>query len=150
MRFALVPAVLAVTLLALSACGDEGEGGEVDVVLKEWSVEPSVDTLPEGPVTFNTDNEGPDEDHELVIIKTDFAPEELPTNDDGSVDEDASGLDVKGTVRDIEPGDDNSGVYTLGPGKYVLVCNRVSDVDGQDTAHYAKGMYAAFTVTASE
>ena len=150
MRLALIPALMAATLLTLSACGDEGEGGEVDVVLKEWAVEPGVDTLPEGPVTFNTDNEGPDEDHELVIVKTDFAPDELPTNDDGSVDEDASGLDVKGTVRDIEPGDDSSGVYTLDPGKYVLICNRVSDVEGQETAHYAKGMRAAFTVTASE
>lgn len=150
MRLALIPALMAATLLTLSACGDEGEGGEVDVTLKEWAVEPGVGTLPEGPVTFNTDNEGPDEDHELVIIKTDFAPDELPTNDDGSVDEGASGLDVKGTVRDIEPGDDNSGVYTLDPGKYALICNRVSDVDGQETAHYAQGMYTAFTITASE
>ena len=78
MRFALIPALLAATLLALSACGDEGE------------------------------------------------------------------------VREVEPGDDNSGTYTLDPGKYVLICNLKTDVDGQDTAHYAQGMYAAFTVTASE
>jgi hypothetical protein len=149
-RFALIPAILAAAVLTLTACGDEGEGGEVDVVLKEWAVEPSVDTLPEGPITFNTDNEGPDHDHELVIIKTDFAPDELPTKDDGSVDEDASGLDVKGTVRDIEPGDDSSGVYTLDPGKYVLISNLVNEQDGQDIADYAQGMYAAFTVTESE
>jgi hypothetical protein len=149
-RFALIPALLAATLLALSACGDEGEGGEVDIVLKEWSVEPSVPTLPEGPIVFNTENEGPDEDHELVIIKTDFAPDELPTNDDGTVDEDASGVDSEGEVREVEPGDDNSGTYTMDPGKYVLICNLKTDVDGQDTAHYAQGMYAAFIVTKSE
>ena len=56
MRLALIPALMAATLLTLSACGDEGEGGEVDVVLKEWTVEPSVDTLPDGPITFNTNN----------------------------------------------------------------------------------------------
>lgn len=150
MRFALIPALLAATLLTLSACGDEGKGGEVDVVLKEWAVEPGVDTLPEGPITFNTDNEGPDENHELVIIKTDFAPTDLPTNDDGSVDEEASGIDVKGTVREIEPGDDNSGIYTLDPGKYVLISNLVHEKDGEKTADYAQGMYKAFTVTKSE
>ena len=150
MRLALIPALMAATLLTLSACGDEGKGGEVDVVLKEWAVEPSVGTLPDGPITFNTNNEGPDEDHELVIIKTDFAPTDLPTNDDGSVDEDASGIDVKGTVREIEPGDDNSGIYTLNPGKYVLISNLVHEKDGQKTADYAEGMYAAFTVTKSD
>ena len=150
MRFALIPAFLAATLLAFAACGDEGEGGEVDIVLKEWAVEPSVDTLPEGPIVFNTKNEGPDEDHELVVIRTDFAPDALPTKGNGSVDQGGSGLDVKGEVRKIEPNDDNSGSYTLDPGKYVLICNLVSDVDGQDTAHYAKGMYAAFTVTAAK
>ena len=150
MRLALIPALMAATLLTLSACGDEGKGGEVDVVLKEWTVEPSVDTLPDGPITFNTNNEGPDEDHELVIIKTDFAATDLPTNDDGSVDEDASGIDVKGTVREIEPGDDNSGIYTLDPGKYVLISNLVHEKDGQKTADYAQGMYATFTVTKSE
>jgi hypothetical protein len=149
-RFAVIPALLAASLLALSACGDEGEGGEVDVVLKEWAVEPSAPSLPEGPITFNTDNQGPDGDHELVIIKTEFAPEELPTKGDGTVDEDASGLDVKGTVREVEPGDENSGSYTLDPGKYVLICNRKSKVDGQDTAHFGKGMFATFTVTAEE
>lgn len=150
MRFALIPVFLVATLLTLSACGDEGEGGDVDIVLREWAVEPSVDTLPEGPIRFNTENEGPDEDHELVILKTDFAPDALPTKDDGTVDEGASGVDVEGRVRDIEPGDDNSGSYSLDPGKYVLICNRKSDVDGQDTAHYAQGMYAAFTVTEGE
>jgi hypothetical protein len=85
-----------------------------------------------------------------VIIKTEFAADELPTNDDGSVDEDASGLDVKGTVRDIEPGEDNSGVYTLDPGKYVLISNLVREKDGQGIADYAQGMYTAFTVTASD
>ena len=150
MRFALIPALLAATLITLSACGDTGEGGEVDVTLKEWSVEPSVDTLPDGAIIFNTKNEGPDQDHELVIIKTDFAADELPTKDDGSVDEEASGLDVEGTVREVEPGDENSGSYTLDPGKYVFICNRVNEIDGQKTAHYAQGMRAAFTVTASE
>ena len=149
MRFALIPALMAATVLVVSACGDTGEGGEVDVVLKEWSVEPSVNTLPEGPIRFNTDNQGPDQDHELVIIKTDFAPDELPTKDDGSVDEGANGINVKGTVREVESGDTNSGSYTLDPGKYVLICNLVKDIDGEKTAHYAQGMYTAFTVTTS-
>lgn len=149
MRIALIPVFLAgAAALALSACGEEGKGGEVNVVLREWAVEPSVNTLEEGPITFNTKNEGPDEDHELVIIKTEFAADKLPTKDDGSVDEKASGLDVKGEVREIEPGDDNSGSYTLKPGKYVLICNLVSKANGQDTAHYGRGMYAGFTVTA--
>lgn len=148
MRKALIPVLVAgAAALALTACGEEGKGGEVDIVLREWAVEPSVNTLEEGPITFNTKNEGPDEDHELVIIKTDFAPDELPTKDDGSVDEGASGLDVAGEVREIKPGDDSSGSYSLKPGKYVLICNLVSEVDGQKTAHYGRGMYAPFTVT---
>ena len=149
-RFALIPALLVTTILTLSACGDTGKGGTVDVTLKEWSVEPSVDTLPEGPIILNTKNQGPDEDHELVIIKTDFASDQLPTKSDGSVDEGASGIDVKGRVTKVGPGDKNSGSYTLDPGKYIFICNRVNEIGGQKTSHYAQGMRTAFTVTASD
>ena len=33
------------------------------------------------------------------------------------------------------------------PGKYVFVCNRVEDIDGVETAHFAEGMVAEFDVT---
>ncbi len=148
-RLALISAVLAATLLTLSACGDKGKGGDVKVTLKEWSLEPSVNTLPSGPIKIDTKNDGPDKDHELVIIRTDFSPDQLPTKSDGSVDEGANGLNVKGRVTKVSPGDENSGSYTLDPGKYVFICNRVDEKDGEKTAHYSQGMRAAFTVTQS-
>jgi hypothetical protein len=146
-RFLAAPAVL-IALFAFVACGDD-EGltdSTMNVVVGEFFITTDSDTVPPGDVTFDLDNEGPDLEHELVILKTDFDADDIPTEEDGRVDEGAAGVDVKGRVHKFDTGR-SSGVFTLkDPGKYVLICNRREKIDDVETAHYGEGMRAAFTV----
>jgi uncharacterized cupredoxin-like copper-binding protein len=113
-----------------------GAGATVEVTLADFSVAADPASAAAGTVTFNVANDGAME-HELVVIKTDLAPDALPLNDAGSeVNEDE--LDVSGEVEAIPAGETKSGEIELTAGKYVLICN----VAG----HYQAGMRTAFEV----
>lgn len=157
---ALVAGALAV--LALGACGGDnepagettgGEGGltQIDVTLKEWSVGPEKASTAAGEIKFEVKNQGPQHKHELVIVKTDLAPNALPTKADGSVDESGAGLTAIGEIDEIPTGDEGEKEFNLTAGKYVLFCNIVETEAMPDMAgikaHYKLGMFAAFTVT---
>lgn len=149
MRLLAAPAAL-IALLAFVACGDdEGEDTTVEVILREFSIEVDVTTVPAGTVTFEIDNEGPDLAHELRVIRTDFAPGELPTQDDGRADLGAAGVSEAGRTAPIEDGRRGGGVFSLSPGSYVLICNLEDTVEGEEVAHYSAGMYLGFTVEAA-
>jgi hypothetical protein len=149
-RAYLLAAVPAAALLVFTGCSDESdEDSTVTVTLSEWSVAADPESVQEGDVTFDAENDG-EEDHELLVVRTDFGAEELPTEDNGSVDEGADGIDVVGETNEIESGDSDSRVFGLDAGNYVLLCNRVSDVDGEDQSHYELGMRTAFEVTEGE
>ena len=115
----------------------------VAVTLQEWAVIPDTTTIKAGEVTFNATNAGPDDPHELVVIKTDLGLLSLPTGADGKVDEQGAGLTVIGEIAEFAVGAKASGTLTLTPGKYLLICN-VLDAEGD--AHYGKGMTIAVTV----
>src|SRR5437667_10265645 len=51
-------------------------GNTVTVKLQEWSINPDVNSVNAGPVTFNVKNIRPAQKHEFVILKTDLAPED--------------------------------------------------------------------------
>jgi len=119
---------------------------EVTVTLVEYKVVPDVTSVPAGSVTFNAKNIGGAE-HALHVFKTDLAPEALPTKADGSVDEEAAGVEMIDHVTGIQPQQAKSLTVKLQPGNYVLICNVVQTANGQTTSHYAKGMHAAFTIT---
>src|SRR3990170_815044 len=113
--------LLALGLLAV-ACGDDEEeeaaptatvqevaptatvdeapaaGSDVEVLLDEWSVVANPSEVPAGPVTFTAVNAG-DEDHELVVLKTDLAADALPVVD-SKVDEVAAGEEI-GEIEDV-------------------------------------------------
>ena len=134
------------TTLVVTACGEEDRGGgTLDIDLSDWAVAPNLASLPAGDITFNIKNLSQEHDHELVIIRTDLAPEELPTESDRSVDQGAGGVDVVGKIREIGPGEDSSGTFTLKAGRYVLICNLVDEHDGQTVSHYQEGMRVPFT-----
>lgn len=134
------------------ACGDDddedgGDGGgdnEIGVTLQEFSVVPDADSVEAGEVTFNVENVGPDDVHEFVVVKTDLDPDALPTADDGSVDEEGTGVEVIGEIEDIPVGETQTLTVDLEAGAYVLICN-IYDLD-EDEAHYEEGMRTAFTV----
>lgn len=153
--------VAALGLLGAACGGDEEAGGTtgttggttgggattVAVTLQEFAVIPDAATAPAGSVTFDATNDGPDDKHELVVIKTDLDPASLPTKEDGSVDETGAGLEVIGEIEEFEPGTSESADFDLEAGTYALICNVVQEeADGTIEAHYAQGMFTAFTV----
>lgn len=146
MRFFLLAILLVPAALLVSACSDEGgTDSTVKVTLSEFEVVADPDSVPEGDVTFDVDNNG-EETHELVVVKTDFEAGDLPTKSNGSLDEGADGVDVIGETNEIDSGDSDSRVFKLDAGKYVLLCNLVED----DESHFERGMRTAFEVTAGD
>ena len=84
--------------------------------------------------TSSITNDGPST-HEFVVVKTDTAPDALPTAD-GEVTED--GIDVAGEAEDIAPSTEATLSLDLEAGSYVIICNVVG--------HYEQGMNTGFTV----
>lgn len=79
---------LAALLILLTACGG-GDSVDVRMTLDEWSVTPNVGEAGSGDVTFSVKNDGTRQ-HEMVIVKTDLAPDALPL---------AQGPQVQGKVE---------------------------------------------------
>jgi uncharacterized cupredoxin-like copper-binding protein len=131
-------------VLGTGACAGGG-GGTVEVTLQEFSVIPAQDSVEAGEVTFEVENTGPEDVHEFVVIKTDLAPDALPTDENGAVDEEGEGIEVIDEIEDIPVGDTPSLTVNLDAGNYVLICN-IWDEEEQE-AHYAMGMRVGFTVT---
>ncbi|MGH9040029.1 MAG: hypothetical protein ACRDZ3_07350 [Acidimicrobiia bacterium] len=120
---------------------------EVMVALNEWKVLPEPTQVAGGITTFVAENTGV-ELHELVIAKGDD-PAALPKDDQGAMDEEQlpEGALI-GEIEGFPAGQVCEGNFTLQSGKYVLFCNIVeTEADGTSEAHYAEGMYTAFTVS---
>ena len=115
-RFTRVAASIAVlALLLLTACspsaspsasagaspGGDGSGSTVEVTLQEWAVVPAETSAPAGEITFAVTNDGPDDVHEFVVIRTDLEPGDLPTDEHGAVDESGEGVEVIDEIEDI-------------------------------------------------
>lgn len=116
---------------------------EVTVVLQEWAIIPEVDSVAAGQVYFLADNRGPEDPHELVIIRTDADPAKLPVRE-GIVPEDE--VEMIGEIRPFAAGSQASGVFELAPGNYALICNIAEEEDGAIESHYELGMRVAFKV----
>lgn len=109
----------------------------VDITLKDFSIIPSVTSLPAGRVTFQASNQGPSE-HEFVVLKTGLAPKALPLKG-GAVSEDATGIENVGELEGLGSGNTKSTTIKLAPGSYLLVCNL--------PGHFLAGMVTPFTVS---
>ena len=117
----------------------------VDVRLGEFFVDPNPTSVDEGLVAFQATNVGT-ETHEFHVIRTDLAPDQLPTNPDGTLNMEAGGMEEISELEEIEPGTTRELQVTLNDGRYVLFCNVIEDTDGMTEAHFSEGMRAAFTV----
>jgi uncharacterized cupredoxin-like copper-binding protein len=151
---------LAAVALVLSACGGGASPGTttttatgtpaaggmttIDVTLQEFAVIPAADAAPAGDVTFKITNDGPEDVHELVILKTDLGASALPTDENGAVDEAGAGIEVIDEVEDLEVGAAQDLTVNLAAGKYVLLCNIFDETENE--AHYKMGMRIDFTV----
>jgi uncharacterized cupredoxin-like copper-binding protein len=132
-----------IALILVAGCAAAG-GGTVKVTLSEWAVQRDKAELPAGSITFEVTNTGPADIHEFVVVKTDLAPGELPTDSTGKVDEEGGGMTVEGEIEDIAVGASDTLTLNLTAGKYALICNIYSEEE--DEAHYHEGMRTDFTV----
>ena len=122
-------------------------GAQVQVRLAEYSVTPDLTSAAAGAITFDAKNIG-STNHEFMIIKTTLAPGALPAKSDGTVDETGAGIQVIDRIAEFASGGEESKTVTLEAGKYVLICNLVTQTaSGQSVSHYHSGMHAAFEVT---
>jgi uncharacterized cupredoxin-like copper-binding protein len=121
-------------------------GTTVNVTLKEFSVTPDQPSVPAGHVRFHVSNTGEDM-HEFLVIRTDLAPDMLPTETNGSYLEDGPGTDLLDEIDLVPSGESRDLEIDLTAGNYVLICNMVHVEDNGDVeVHYQLGMRTAFTV----
>jgi uncharacterized cupredoxin-like copper-binding protein len=121
-----------------------GPASTVRVTLGEWSVATDVSEVPAGTVTFELSNAGPDRAHEFVVLRTDFAPDDLPTDLEAAVIETTDGVERVGKTEAIPVGETAQLTVALPPGQYVLLCNINDAVE--EESHYQFGMRTGFTV----
>ncbi len=136
-----LPLLLTLTVAALLVftIGTVTAQSSVSVEMDEWSVTVQPGSVEAGPVTFDVTNAGEVAPHQLVVIRTDLAPDALPV-EDSQVDE--GQLDVIASTDLFQLGEGGMLDTTLEAGNYVLICN----LEG----HYELGMATAFSVTAAE
>jgi uncharacterized cupredoxin-like copper-binding protein len=116
---------------------------QLNVSLGEWTVTPDRTTIPAGPVYFLVNNLGPEDPHELVIIRTHLAPDQLPVVD-GRVPEDQ--VELIGEIEEFAPGTQAANTFDLAPGNYALICNIAEMENGELESHYQLGMRAQLVV----
>ena len=100
--------------------------------MTEYAFDPDDAVAKAGKVTITAPNDGKVV-HELVLLKTDADPANLPKKGD-EVDESTS----VGEIADVEPGSTKKATFKLAPGKYAMVCAL--------PGHYEGGMYGSLTV----
>ena len=115
-----------------------GGAGTVEVTEKDFSVATNPTSASAGAITFDVHNEGPSV-HEFVVFETDLAPDALPTNADGTVNEEGEGVTHIDEIEDIPVGEEQDLEVDLEAGNYVLICNL--------PGHYKSGMHTGFTVS---
>jgi hypothetical protein len=142
--FSFATTLLAVGLTTLAGCSKSSDPRTLKVDLYDYAMKTASNpvTLPSGAITFTGVNRS-NETHEIVLFKTDLAPDLLPRKDDGSVNERGDGLELIDEAEGIKAGKTKSFKATLTPGKYVLACNLIEN----GKKHYMLGMFLPITVT---
>lgn len=122
-------------------------GGErITVVLKDFSININTSQVRAGRLTLEAVNEGMST-HELVILRTDLHPAELPRiaakpnqniPTEYLVNEGDARIQTVDEIEEFPAGTSQKKTVVLDPGHYVLFCN----IPG----HYDKGMYASLRI----
>jgi uncharacterized cupredoxin-like copper-binding protein len=131
---ATTPATATTTATTPTTTAPTGAGG-VTVKLGEYFIRPSPASVSSGKVRFTATNTG-QLAHEMVVIKTNLAPDQLPLS--GSEADEKKAGEVPGEIEDVAPGQTKSATIKLVPGKYVFICNFAG--------HYKAGQRVSFTV----
>ena len=138
LALALTAVAIAVPLTVARRQEPTPPGTPLNVLLKDFKVEQEAAIVPAGTVSLRILNKGPTR-HELIVVRTDRAPEKLPLQDDGlTVDEEGERVELVDEIDGLDIDERQTLVLGLAPGPYVMYCN----LEG----HYLGGMYAALTV----
>jgi uncharacterized cupredoxin-like copper-binding protein len=132
------------TAVVLLGCGGadlgekSGAGQHLDVILRDFAIEPQRQVVRPGLTDFRAFNEGPTV-HELILVRTDLAPDDLLLQADGlTAVEEAPTVEFMVADEGIDLDERGGFQAKLTPGKYVLYCN----LEG----HYLGKMHAALEV----
>jgi uncharacterized cupredoxin-like copper-binding protein len=129
----------------VAACGGDGDGAkEAKVTLTDYELQAPA-SVGAGRVTFVARNNGTFV-HEIALVKTDLAPDQLPRDDEGLFDERGKGVQFVDEVEDIDPGTTSKLGVDLDRGSYVLLCNKPAE-SGDPQSHFQHGMHSKLTVT---
>ena len=142
-----LPAILAGTLGAV-ACNDSTAPSPVtvNVTQREFNISLDRASAPRGTVIFHVTNNGEDT-HEFLVIRTDRAPNDLPTEANGSYQENGPGTQLIDEIDEVPPGATRDLTVNLTEGNHVIICNMVmTEPDGTVEVHYQLGMRTAFRV----
>src|SRR4249919_46548 len=120
--------ILGLVLVTTSCSGDDGGVG---VTLADFTITVDPDSASAGDVSFDITNDA-EQTHEFVVFQTDLAPDQLPTDEGGDVEEAGEGVEHVDEIEDIEAGSTESLTVNLDAGSYVLICNL--------PGHYSQGM----------
>jgi uncharacterized cupredoxin-like copper-binding protein len=132
-------ALVATISVALALTNKPQRRSSIDVTLTDTSVVPSKRSVSAGVLDLRLLNAGT-KPHELVILRTNLAADQLPLGDDDRVDDTADGVtSVFATGDQIASGDTAPIAAALVAGDYVLLCNL--------PGHYQAGIRTSFTVT---
>jgi uncharacterized cupredoxin-like copper-binding protein len=141
----IVMLVAIVAVGGLGSCSSSGSGPDMKATLGEWLLKLDPANVKAGKVDVEVKNEG-GTTHEFVIVRAPSVAA-LPLGADGSADEGKiAETDKMGEIEDIAPGKTVSKAFDLPSGSYVALCNIVQEDATPHIVHYAKGMYAPFTV----
>jgi len=126
------------TTVAETAAGG-GASKALSIDMGDYFYRPEAATAKAGSVTITAKNIGK-LPHELVLARTNAAPDALPTLPDGSVDEEELEKQDRapGEIPETEVGKTGKLTVDLPADNYVMYCN----IPG----HYAAGMYGSLTV----
>jgi FtsP/CotA-like multicopper oxidase with cupredoxin domain len=121
--------------------GGPAPSSSLHLSMSEWKIREAaggaIPPVAAGPVEVDAHNIG-SSPHQLVVIKTDTDPVDLPLDESGTaVDLEAAGQ-VIGTISPIAAGTTEGGTFSLDGGNYVLICNIPT--------HYGLGMHARLVV----
>ena len=126
-------AVLAAVIVAIVVAATSNAASKsTAVTLSEFKVAAAPKSVSHGKVTFKVKNAG-DMEHQLVVLKTAKAANQLPVSGNRAGDEGSVG-----EVEDIASGKSKNLTLNLKKGHYVLLCNL--------PGHYKAGMRTDFTV----
>ena len=113
------------------------EATKLTITMSEFAFTPKDATAPAGRITITAPNAGKVL-HELVLIRTDLATDNLPLEGTDVNEKAFPESALPGEIPGVEPGQLKSVTVTLPAGRYVMLCN----VPG----HYKAGMVGTLTV----